>query len=145
MIDGSNRPDIGGREDIARLVTAFYRRAFADEMLGPIFVGIAKMDLEAHMPIMCDFWETMLFHAGLYRRNAFQPHVLLHAKVELTETHFERWLGIWESTVNEMFEGETADLAKLHSKRIANSIQHRFARQHAPEAISIQPRRLPVT
>jgi truncated hemoglobin YjbI len=64
------RPDITGRDDIADLVTAFYQRAFTDDILGPVFVDVAAMDLPAHLPVMCDFWETVLFRAGRYRRNA---------------------------------------------------------------------------
>jgi truncated hemoglobin YjbI len=33
------RPDITGREDISRLVAEFYRRAFIDDLLGPVFVA----------------------------------------------------------------------------------------------------------
>ena len=33
------RPDIADRDDISRLVAEFYRRAFADDLLGPVFVA----------------------------------------------------------------------------------------------------------
>jgi truncated hemoglobin YjbI len=58
------------REDVERLVRTFYTRAFDDPLLGPVFLDVAHLDLEAHLPVMCDFWETVLFRAGLYRRNA---------------------------------------------------------------------------
>jgi Truncated hemoglobins len=57
------------------LVTDFYGRASADELLGPVFVDVARMDLTAHLPVMCDFWETVLFRAGRYRGNALHPHL----------------------------------------------------------------------
>lgn len=44
------RPDIADRVDIAGLVTEFYRRAFADDLLGPAFVDVAQVDLSAHLP-----------------------------------------------------------------------------------------------
>jgi len=50
MTAGTPSRDIADREDIAGLVTAFYRRALADDILGPIFVDIAQMDLPAHLP-----------------------------------------------------------------------------------------------
>lgn len=120
--------DIRNRDDISALVSAFYTSAFKEEVLGPIFVDIVKMDLEAHMPIMCDFWETVLFQAGLYRRNAFQVHVDIHRLVPLTQMHFQRWLDLWNDTVDSMFAGEKANMAKMQAARIGGSIQRRLAR-----------------
>ena len=37
--------DITTRADCEQLVRAFYSRAFLDELLGPIFVDVAKLDL----------------------------------------------------------------------------------------------------
>jgi hemoglobin len=141
-MDPATLHDIQDREDIADLVTAFYRSAFADELLGPIFIDIAKMDLEAHMPIMCDFWETVLFQTGAYRRNAFQIHLHLHQMVPLTQVHFQRWEDLWHQTVDEMFAGDKANLAKVNASRIANSIRRRLERSVDRELISIQPRRI---
>ena len=67
----SVRERVYAREDVERLVRTFYTRAFDDPLLGPVFLDVAHLDLEAHLPVMCDFWETVLFRPGLYRRNAF--------------------------------------------------------------------------
>jgi hemoglobin len=99
------RRDIADSEDISLLVAEFYRRAFADDLLGPVFVDIARVDLSAHLPVMCDFWETVLLRAELYRRNALRPHVVLDAEVKLTPTHFARWLALWAATVDERHAG----------------------------------------
>lgn len=37
------------------------------------------MDLARHMPIMCDFWETLLLRANLHRRNALAAGLTLHS------------------------------------------------------------------
>ncbi|MGH3797958.1 MAG: group III truncated hemoglobin [Pseudonocardiaceae bacterium] len=126
------RRDIADRADIAGLVTAFYRRAFADALLGPVFVEIAQMDLAAHLPVMCDFWETVLMRTGRYRRNALRPHLALHAKAELTSAHFERWLTLWAGTVDERHVGEKAELAKVQAGRIAGSLSRRLRGQDLP-------------
>lgn len=138
----AGRHDIRNRTDIADLVTGFYTRAFADPVLGPIFTEIAKMDLEAHMPIMCDFWETVLFQAGLYRRNAFDVHLVLHGKVSLTPSLFQRWLDIWEGTVDDLFEGDKAIQAKIQAGRIAGSISRRLERTIDGELISLAAKRI---
>lgn len=104
----------------------FYRRAFADPLLGPIFTDVAQMDLDAHLPVMCDFWETVLFRAGLYRGNAFNVHLILHRQEPLTPEHFQRWLEIWEVTVAEFFTGPIAALAVVQAGRIAGGISQRL-------------------
>ena len=136
----AERHDIRNREDIADLVTEFYTRGFADPVLGPIFIDIAKMDLEAHMPIMCDFWETVLFQAGLYKRNAFDVHLDLHGKASLTPSLFQRWLDIWEGTVDDLFEGNKAIQAKIQAGRIAGSISRRLERTVDGELITLSTR-----
>jgi len=117
--------DIAGREDILRLVETFYTRAFADPLIGPIFTQVVHMDLARHMPIMADFWQTVLFKAGLYSRNALQVHFDINAKEPLTLEHFNRWLQLWTATVDELFSGEKAELAKVQAHRIAGSMLRR--------------------
>jgi hemoglobin len=125
--DGTTTPrrDITGRGDIAKLLTDFYGRAFGDDLLGPVFVDIARMDLTEHLPVMCDFWETV-FGSGRYRRNALQPHLRLHVKAHLTPAHFDRWLMLWHATVDHRHVGGKAELAKLQATRIARSMSRRI-------------------
>ena len=140
MTHSTPRTDIRDRDDISHLVTGFYTRGFADPVLGPIFVDIAQMDLAAHMPIMCDFWETVLFQAGLYRGNAFNVHLTLHQQEPLTPMLFQRWLDIWEATVDDLFAGPTATLAKVQANRIAGGISRRLERTTGDgELLTIQP------
>ncbi|MEU1622409.1 group III truncated hemoglobin [Streptomyces sp. NPDC005722] len=131
--DGTGR-DLVDRADVERLVTAFYRRAFADPL------EVARMDLDAHMPIMCDFWESVLFAAGRYRRNALAPHQALHRMTPLGPDHFGRWLALWGTTVDELFRGEKAELAKLQAGRIGGSLQRRLAGRAASEYVTIRRR-----
>lgn len=118
--------DLTDREDVRLLVESFYGRAFRDPLIGPIFTEIARMDLAHHLPIMCDFWETVLFRAGLYRRNALQLHLALNGKSPLHQEHFDRWLQLWTSTVDAHFAGEKAELAKTQATRIAGSMSRRI-------------------
>lgn len=119
--------DLVDREDVAQLVTAFYRAAFTDSLIGPVFTDVAHLDLERHLPIMCDFWETVLWGAGLYRRNALQLHLMLHARHPLGPEHFDRWLTLWEATLDARFAGPVAERARVQATRIAGSMQRRLA------------------
>jgi len=121
-----DRADIGGRRNIEELLRDFYGRAFRDDLLGPIFVDVARMDLETHLPVICDFWETVLFHAGSYRRNALAPHQRLHARAGLTPAHFARWLALWTAVIDARHAGPKADLAKLQARRMASAMSRRI-------------------
>jgi hemoglobin len=131
--------DIENRDDVERLVRAFYSRAMTDPMIGYLFTDVAKLDLEAHVPVITDFWETILLGAKAYSGGAFAPHASLHRKSPLMPGHFERWLWLWRGTVDELFAGPVADEAKAHANRVGRAFYQRI------EAISagIDPAALP--
>jgi hemoglobin len=133
MGEGPGRRDIAGRDDIAALLKDFYGRAFRDELLGRLFVDVARMDLDAHLPFMCDFWQTVLFRTGSYRRNALEPHRRLHERAPLSPAHFDRWLSLWCATVDQRHAGPRAEFAKVQATRIAGSMsRRRSARARQP-------------
>ena len=115
--------DIENREDIDRLMVRFYSAALADDLIGFIFTDVAKLDLEHHLPIIGDFWETILFQSGVYSkhgRNPLMVHGELNEKVRLEFDHFLRWLELFEKVVDEEFEGGNADFIKSRAHAIAN-------------------------
>lgn len=118
--------DIETRDDIARLMREFYGRMFKDEVMGPIFVDVAKMDLEAHIPIMCDFWELQLFQKPGYRGGMMAVHFRLHMQTALEHHHFMRWLDYWYETVDDLFTGGRATWAKVVAGRVANNMSQRI-------------------
>ena len=40
--------------------------------------------------------------------------------------HFERWLALWRQTVDELFAGPRAELAKSHAHRVAHAFHRRL-------------------
>ena len=117
------KKDIENRADIDQLMHEFYARAMSDDVIGYIFTDVAKLDLDHHLPIIGDFWETLLFRTGDYGRhgrNPLQVHGVLAEKSPLRYEHFERWLEIFRGCVDEMFEGDNADFIKLRAGMIAN-------------------------
>ena len=122
----SGLPDIETTADCQRLVRAFYGRALVDPIIGFIFADVAHLDLDAHVPVVASFWETLLLGAHTYTGSAFEPHAALHAKVRLRPGHFQRWLNLWRTTVDELFAGDRAELAKAHARRLAAAFQRRL-------------------
>ena len=144
----SSNPDVGDIEDRAgceRLVRAFYGRALVDPIIGWIFVDIAKLDLEAHVPVIASFWETILLGSQTYGGGAFRPHAALHAKVALQAEHFQRWLVLWRTTVDELFTGQRAELAKAHALRVAQAFHRRLQTLPSPAVPTNLPTGLSIT
>ena len=107
-------------EDLLAMLTAFYARVERDELLAPYF---AVVDMRAHMPVIVDFWSTMVFHTGRYGGNAFRPHLAMPG---LTPAHFARWLETFEATVDAHASGPAAEHIKSLAHRIALSMQMRL-------------------
>lgn len=129
--------DIEDRADCERLVRTFYGRALVDPVIGFLFVDVAQLDLEAHVPRITSFWETILLGADSYGGGAFRPHAELHARVPLRSGHFERWLVLWRRSVDELFVGERAALAKSHAERVARAFHGRLqGRSPSPAPVS---------
>lgn len=122
----ARRRDIQDRSDLESLVRAFYGRAMADPVIGFIFVDVAHLDLEEHVPVITSFWETVLLGAGTYTGGAFRPHAELDRKVALRPGHFARWVGLWDETVDERFAGPVAEAAKAHAQRVATAFSRRL-------------------
>ncbi len=120
-------PDIKDRADIQKFVDHFYEKVLTDEKIGFIFNEVAQINLEHHMPVMYDFWETTLFHNNIYRGNPMQVHLDLHTKSKLKKEHFDRWLQLFMETIDNLFEGEKAELAKTRALSIATVMQIKIA------------------
>jgi hemoglobin len=117
------KKDIADRNDLKRLLTLFYDKLLADQSISYLFTDIAKIDLPHHLDILVNFWDSVLFQNDVYRKNAMQPHLVLHQRSPLRKQHFETWLRYFNETVDELFEGEKAFLAKERALSIATVMQ----------------------
>jgi hemoglobin len=117
------KKDIENREDIELLVITFYDKVKADETIGYIFNDIAKVNWKKHLPIMFDFWENVLFYTGGYEGNPMIIHQHLNRVVPLAKSHFKQWEKLFTETVDELFEGTNAVLAKQRALSISTIMQ----------------------
>lgn len=118
--------DIETRGDIELLLRKFYTKAFPDDVIGFYFTEIAHLDLEKHLPVIADFWETVLFGVAKYRNNAIAVHHPLHAMHAFEDKHFDRWIELFIETIAENFEGEKAELGKQRARSIATVMKIRI-------------------
>jgi hemoglobin len=112
-------PDILDRKDIIILVDAFYERVRADQLLGPVFQHV---DWPHHLPIMYNFWSSIVFGDQSYQGNPFQKHQSL----AIDSTHFNRWLELFGKTVEDRFSGMNANEVKSRAASIAAVFQHKL-------------------
>lgn len=117
--------DIQNQEDIRFLVIEFYNRALSDAVIGPVFKA-ANFSLEAHIPVMVTFWETILLDVVTYKGNPMLKHIALNKEVPLHGEHFERWMKIWEETIRTNFEGPVSDQAVSRATSIAQLMQYKI-------------------
>mgnify|MGYP001362398514 CR=1 FL=1 len=121
------RSDITTRADIEALVNAFYTHVKEDELIGHIFTEVIPLVWEIHMPIMYEFWETVLLHTGNYRGNPMLKHIEVDQKVRLTDAHFERWKALFFETLDELFVGPVAEDAKTRVRIIEQALKAKIA------------------
>ena len=124
--------NITDRADIELLMNTFYGRLLADENINYIFTDVAKIDMKTHMPILADFWESVLLNKNVYHNNAMKIHMELNDKTPLTKTHFDIWLQHFNITVDELFEGDVALLAKQRAKSVATLMQIKIVQIKKP-------------
>ncbi len=122
--------DIQTRMDIELLMTSFYDKVKKDDTIGFIFNDVAKVNWDHHIPIICDFWETLLLDAAIYKNNAMAVHYTLNRKVPFEEKHFERWLFLFNETLDELFSGKITEMAKTKAKSIASLMLFRMQQEN---------------
>ncbi len=124
--------DIESREDIEQLMRVFYAKAIPDEIIGHYFTQVIQMNMEQHLPVITDFWETVIFGVAKYKSNAIAVHQHLHAKSAFTDQHFERWVNLFQSTIDELFLGDKAELAKQRALSIATVMKIKTIHGESP-------------
>ena len=111
--------DIAKREDIEIFLKAFYTNVIADKNIGRIFTEIVPINWDHHIPLIADFWESILLDNPVYKKNAMEVHYKLNQLFPLQQSHFDSWLSIFNNTLDGMFEGEKVMLAKKRAHAIA--------------------------
>lgn len=111
--------ELNSKMEVEIMVDRFYEKVKQDELLSPLF---AHVDWPKHLPIMYNFWASMLLGDRSYSGNPFQKHVPLPLKA----IHFDRWLLLFNKTIDENFTGEKAEEVKARAQNIAAVFQYRL-------------------
>jgi len=111
----ANKQDILTLDDVKVLVNGFYGKVRENELLGPIFNKVIQDRWDTHLQKMYTFWETVLLGNHTYFGSPFPPH----AKLPIDKHHFDTWLQLWHSTIDEHFQGNKATEAKWRGDKMA--------------------------
>ncbi len=136
--DLANRGDLVDRADVELLVRSFYRYAAMDELLGPVFRA-AHVNWDAHVATLTDFWSWQLLGERGYTGQPLRAHEPVHARTPFNDAHYERWLDLFVSTVDEYFVGSTAELAKRRATKMATALQRLLDGKDGPASAAIEP------
>jgi len=112
-------PDIETREHVVQMVNHFYEKVKVDPLLAPVF---SHVDWPNHLPIMYNFWASMLLGDRSYFGNPLQKHLPL----EISSKHFERWLQLFKTTIDDLFKGDKAEETKMRAESIAAIFQFKM-------------------
>lgn len=118
--------DIENRMDVEALVNSFYDKVREDDMIGHIFTEVAAVNWIEHLPKMYQFWETLLLDKVGYKGSPVAEHVKLSRKTSMKKEHFDRWLHLWTTTVDELFEGGRAEEAKKRASYMAVLMRYKI-------------------
>lgn len=115
--------DIQNRGDIFTLVSTFYNRVRENKEIGHFFNETID-DWPKHLEQLTDFWETNLFMVSKFRGNPVRAHRDVDDRFNhsIEQKHFGEWLNMWFATVDELFEGERANIAKNRARNMASNI-----------------------
>jgi hemoglobin len=122
--------------DVAEMVQRFYRDVAQDDLLGPMFNEVARVDWSEHLPKLTAFWCRALFGTQGYAGNPFRAHQLINAQRAFTVAHFERWLDLFYETVEMGWVGANAEKVKALAANVA--------RVHCQQLVGERPG-LPIT
>ena len=123
MSAGPTRPtptrDLDSPDEIAEMVRRFYQDVAQDDLLGPLFNDVARVDWNEHLPKLTRFWCRALLGIEGYAGNPFRSHALINDRCPLTMEHFDRWLQLFQDAVELGWTGPHADRALALALQVA--------------------------
>ena len=112
-------PDLDSEPQIAEMVRCFYCEVDTDDLLGPVFNHIAQVDWTTHLPKLTAFWARALLGVDGYYGNPYARHAAVHAVSPLSPDHFQRWLDLFEHTLDSRWAGPNTERARALSRNVA--------------------------
>lgn len=114
-----SQKEIENREDLVLLIDEFYSKLLKDNSISHFFV---KLNLVEHLPKVVDFWAFVLLDENGYHVNVTEKH----AHMKLKPEDFDKWVELFQATVDELFIGEKAKIAKERAQLVSWTMNSKF-------------------
>ncbi len=111
--------DIETRADLEVVLARFYDTALADEAIGKFCTEVVPLHLPTHLPLILDFWESVVFGTRGYSKDVMRIHRHIHNLAPISKAHLDRWYHLFSTTVAEHFSGNKATLMMQRARSIA--------------------------
>lgn len=138
------RHDLETIEDVEVLVRRFYQAVIPDPVLGTIFHDVG-VDWGVHIPKLVQFWAGRLLGVPGFDGNVAGAHLAVFDRRPFGDRETARWLELWHETLDELFAGPTAELAKARAAGAADAITALVRRRQRaggsrPAGLGLAPR-----
>lgn len=111
--------DIENRTDLEKLLEAFYKKVFGDDLIRHYFTEVVPLNLKTHMPVIASFGNPFLLDGKAHRKNVIKIHLNAGEKSKVKKEHLDRRVKMFFETIDDLFEGAKASLAKQRADSIA--------------------------
>ena len=109
--------------EIEMLIDTFYEKVLEHEELS-YFFSEAVMNWEFHKQMFIKYWSTQILFTDSYEGSPLNRHIEVDHRFgrSFTKYHFEEWTRLWVETIDILFEGDKAELAKESGVNMAKNI-----------------------
>jgi len=120
------------------MVRDFYRQVAMDDLLGARVRRRARRLVGAH-PQAGGLLGLAAARPAGYEGNPLRAHAPVHAHTPFGPELYERWLDLFEATVDAGYAGPVAEVAKGRARRMAGALRRLLDGVHGPGSASLEP------
>jgi hemoglobin len=114
--------DIATGNDVGVVVRRFYRAVIADPLLGPLFERYG-VDWPHHIPKLETYWRRMLLDQTGPSVNTIAAHGPVQRSTPFDREHIDRWLELWEETLDDLYTGPVVEQAKARARQVGRALE----------------------
>ena len=128
--------DISSELDIYLLIDSFYEKVLKSPNLS-FFFKHAIGNWPVHKQMFVKYWSKQILFTDTYDGSPLPAHIHVDNMYDrrFKKEHFEEWGQLWKETVNELFEGSKAKLAKEAGENMAKNIYLKMFVNRHPERV----------
>lgn len=122
--------------EIEMLIDTFYEKVLEHEELS-YFFSEAVMNWEFHKQMFIKYWSKQILFTDSYEGSPLHRHIEVDRRFgrSFTKYHFEEWTRLWVETIDILFEGDKAELAKESGVNMAKNIYLKMFVNRKPVAL----------